>query len=162
MGFSKLEFLGQIASFERRLRGAAQTPLALPYLFRAWTGSGMWAERDKREVLNFLYFGRYTPELLLDLGIIVVILTLTRIIMFVVTGQAPVTLELRNTPGKTNKQTNQRWYTHITADAIHASARNIYKVKSGVSVIGIRVTLGAAVAIPLHRPVCAGRISSQF
>ena len=31
MGFSKLEILGQIASFERRLRGAAPTPLALPY-----------------------------------------------------------------------------------------------------------------------------------
>ena len=36
--------LGQIASFERRLRGAAQTPLALPYPFRIWPGSGTWAE----------------------------------------------------------------------------------------------------------------------
>ena len=27
------------------------------------------AERDKREVRFFLYFGRYTPELFLDLGI---------------------------------------------------------------------------------------------
>ena len=33
VGFSKLEFLGQIALFERRLRGAAPTPLALPYPF---------------------------------------------------------------------------------------------------------------------------------
>ena len=33
MGFSELEFLGQIASFERRLRGAAPTPLALHYPF---------------------------------------------------------------------------------------------------------------------------------
>ena len=33
----------------------------------------------------------------------VVILTLTRIIKSVVTGQAPVTLELRNTPGKKHK-----------------------------------------------------------
>ena len=32
--------------------------------------------------------------------VVVVVLTLTRIIKFVVTGQAPVTLELRNTPGK--------------------------------------------------------------
>ena len=32
----------------------------------------------------------------------VVVLTLTRIIKPVVTGQAPVTLELRNTPGKTH------------------------------------------------------------
>ena len=69
MRFSELDFLGQIAWFERRLRGAAQTPLALPYPFRTWPGSGTWAERDKREVRNFLYFGRYTPELFLDLGV---------------------------------------------------------------------------------------------
>ena len=61
--------LGRIASFERRLRGAAQTPLALPYQFRTWPGSGTWAERDKRELRKFLYFGRCTPELFLDLGI---------------------------------------------------------------------------------------------
>ena len=37
---------------------------------------------------------------------VVVVLTLTRIIKSVVTGQVPVTLELRNTPGKTkHKQT---------------------------------------------------------
>ena len=36
MVFSELELLGQIASFERRLRGAAQTPRALPYPFRTW------------------------------------------------------------------------------------------------------------------------------
>ena len=34
MGFSKLEFLVEIASSERRLLGAAPTPLALPYPFR--------------------------------------------------------------------------------------------------------------------------------
>ena len=61
--------LGQIASFERRLRAAAQTPLALPYPFRTWPRSGTWAERDKREVRKKLCFGWYTPELLLDLGI---------------------------------------------------------------------------------------------
>ena len=32
--------------------------------------------------------------------VVVVVLTLTRIVKSVVTGQAPVTLELRNTPGK--------------------------------------------------------------
>ena len=32
--------------------------------------------------------------------VVVVVLTLTRIIKSVVTGQAPVNLELRNTPGK--------------------------------------------------------------
>ena len=34
---------------------------------------------------------------------VVVVLTLTRILKSVVTGQAPVTLELRNTPGKKHK-----------------------------------------------------------
>ena len=34
MGFSNLGFLGQIALFERCLRGAAPPPLALPYPFR--------------------------------------------------------------------------------------------------------------------------------
>ena len=61
--------LGQIASSERRRRGSAQSPLALPYPFRIWPGSGTWAERNKRKVRNFLYFGRYTPELFLELGI---------------------------------------------------------------------------------------------
>ena len=35
---------------------------------------------------------------------VVVVLTLTRIIKSVVTGQAPATLELRNTLGKKHKQ----------------------------------------------------------
>ena len=35
---------------------------------------------------------------------IVVVLTLTRIIKSVVTGQAPVTLKLRNTPEKTHNE----------------------------------------------------------
>ena len=42
--------------------------------------------------------------------VVVVVLTLTRIIKSVVTGQAPVTLEPRNTPGKKHKP---RWYTLI-------------------------------------------------
>ena len=65
------------------------------------------------------YFGRPLSR---D-RIVVVVLTLTRIIKSVVTGQAPVTLELRNTPEK--NPNNPRWYTHIIADAIHASTRNI-------------------------------------
>ena len=48
----------QIASFERRLREVAQTPLALPNPFRTWPGSGAWAEQDKRKVHTFLFFGR--------------------------------------------------------------------------------------------------------
>ena len=44
--------------------------------------------------------------------IVVVVLSLTRIIKSVVTGQAPVTLELRNTQRKNTH--NPRWYTHIS------------------------------------------------
>ena len=54
---------------ETHPRGAAQTPLALPYPFRTWPGSGTLAEQDKREERKLLYIGRYRPELLLDLGI---------------------------------------------------------------------------------------------
>ena len=53
----------------------------------------------------------------------VVVLTLSRIIKSVVTGQAPVTLELGNTPGKKHKP--KVIHAYITADAIHASTRNI-------------------------------------
>ena len=55
--------------------------------------------------------------------VVVVVLTLTRIINSVVTGQAPVILELRNTPSEKHKP--KVLHAHITADAIHASARNI-------------------------------------
>ena len=47
----------------------------------------------------------------------VVVLTLTRIIKSVVTGQAPVTLELRNTLGKKQKQPKVV-HAYITSDAI--------------------------------------------
>ena len=55
--------------------------------------------------------------------VVVVVLTLTRIIKSVVTGQAPVTLELRNAPGKTHTQPKVV-HAYITADAIHASTRD--------------------------------------
>ena len=47
----------------------------------------------------------YNPLLLccVPVKIVVVLTLLTRIIKSVVTGQAPVTLELRNTPGKKHK-----------------------------------------------------------
>ena len=46
--------------------------------------------------------------------VVVVILTLTRIIKSVVTGQAPVTLELRNTPGKTHTQpSGKSWWVVV-------------------------------------------------
>ena len=56
--------------------------------------------------------------------VIVVVLTTSRIIKHVVTGQAPVTLEMRNTPWK---ETHQLKVVHayISADANHASIRNM-------------------------------------
>ena len=50
--------------------------------------------------------------LLVPLVVVVVVLTLTRMIKSVVTGQAAVTLELRNTPGKNTN--SPRWHTHIS------------------------------------------------
>ena len=64
MGLSDLKFLCQIASFERRHRRAAPTPLSLPYLFRTSTWTRMKAERDKREVRKMLYLERYSPVIL--------------------------------------------------------------------------------------------------
>ena len=53
--------LGQIGSFERRLRGAAApSPLALPYPFRTWPGTGVGAERDKQKVRKKMYCERYS------------------------------------------------------------------------------------------------------
>ena len=45
-------------------------------------------------------------DVVVGVVVVVVVLTLTRIIKSMVTGQAPVTLELRNTPGNKNKQTS--------------------------------------------------------
>ena len=59
-----------------------------------------------------------------DLSRALAVLILSRIIKSVVTGQAPVTLELRNTLGKNTKKPKVV-HACITADAIHASTRNI-------------------------------------
>ena len=61
MGFLDLELLSQIALFERRLWGAAPTPLALPYPFRTSPWTRMDAERDKREARKILHLERYSP-----------------------------------------------------------------------------------------------------
>ena len=62
---------------------------------------------------------------------VVAALTLTRMIKSVVKGQAPVTLELRNTSGKKHKP--KVVHANITADAIHVSTKKHIKAKSGVS-----------------------------
>ena len=56
---------------------------------------------------------------------VVVVLAFIRIIKSVVTGQAPVTLELRNTPGR--KRIHKVVHACIITNAIHASAENIKK-----------------------------------
>ena len=56
--------------------------------------------------------------------IVDVVFASTCTIKSVVTGQAPVTLELRNTLGK-NTNNPKVVDAYITADAIHASTRNI-------------------------------------
>ena len=48
---------------------------------------------------------------------VVVVLTFTRIIKSVVTGQAPVTLELRNTPGAKHTNKPKVVHAYIAADA---------------------------------------------
>ena len=64
---------------------------------------------------------------------VVVVLKFTPIIQSVVAGQAPVTLELENTPGDSTNKPNVV-HACITVDAIHAPTRNLSdKVKSGVS-----------------------------
>ena len=67
-------------------------------------------------------------------AVVAVVLTLARIVKFVVTGQAPVTLELRNTPGKkhTTQGGTRTDYSYITADAIvvkstHDAYENTWK-----------------------------------
>ena len=55
------------------------------------------------------------------------LITLTRTIKPMVTGQAPVTLEWKNTPGKKHKQTKKggRRIDYIVGEAINSSNRNI-------------------------------------
>ena len=58
------------------------------------------------------------------LVVVAVVPTLARTTMSVVTGEAPVTLELRNTPGK-NRDQPKVVHAYVTADAIHASTKNM-------------------------------------
>ena len=57
--------------------------------------------------------------------VVVVVLTLTRIIKSVVTGQAPVTLEWRNTPRKKTQTKPKVVHAYIIFDATNASARKM-------------------------------------
>ena len=75
-----------------------------------------------------------------SLLLLFVVSTLTRIIKSVVTGQAPVTLELRNTAGK---NTNQRWYTHISQLTQFMPPPETYKSEIGSQPTMCQVHIGA-------------------
>ena len=77
--------------------------------------------------------------------VVVVVLTLTRIIKSVVTGQAPVTLELRNTPGKNTH--NPRWYTHISQLTQFMHPPETYKSEIGSQSTICQVQAGAYVSL---------------
>ena len=55
--FRETRILVEIASFERRLRGAAQIPLAMTYPFRTLTRTRTDAERDIREDAKISHVG---------------------------------------------------------------------------------------------------------
>ena len=78
-------------------------PKSVPPTATSWcTPSSQLPGRWKPDVLRPGILGRCKD---LVVVVIVVVLTLTRIIKSVVTGQAPVTPKLSNTPEKEHKQT---------------------------------------------------------
>ena len=62
-----------------------------------------------------------------------------------VTGQAPVTLELRNTPGKNTH--NPRWYTHISQLTQFTPPPETYKSEIGSQSTMCQVQAGAYVSL---------------
>ena len=62
-----------------------------------------------------------------------------------VTGQAPATLELRNTPGKNTN--NPRWYTHISQLTQFMPPPETYKSKIGSQSTLCQVHTGACVSL---------------
>ena len=90
-------------------------------------------------VVEMLY--RYVRGLLL----VYVVLTLTRIMKSVVAGQAPVTLELRNTPRKSTN--NPRWYTHISQLTQFMSPPETYKSEIGSQPTMCQAHTGAYVSL---------------
>ena len=81
----------------------------------------------------------------MDEVVVVVVLTLTRIIKSVVTGQAPVTLELRKTPGENTN--NPRWYTHISQLTQFMPPPETYKSEIGSLPTMCQVHAGAYVSL---------------
>ena len=77
--------------------------------------------------------------------VVIVVSTLTRMIKSVVTGQAPVTLELRNIPGKNTH--NPRWYTHISQLTQFMPPPETYKSEIGSQSTMCQVHAGAYVSL---------------
>ena len=99
-------FMVEIRSEFERVQGVenlGQTRSAW-YIFRQ---KAVWVTSERGD--GRAETPRYdVPQVVVD----VVVLTLTRMIKYVVTGQAPVTMELRNTLGKNTS--NPRCYTRIS------------------------------------------------
>ena len=76
---------------------------------------------------------------------VVVVLTLTRITKSVVTGQAPVSLELRNTLGKNTN--NPRWHTHISQLTQFMPPPETHKSEIGSQSTMCQVYTGAYVSL---------------
>ena len=80
-----------------------------------------------------------------ETDLVVVVLTLTRMIKSVVTGQAPVTLELGNTLRKNTH--NPRWYTHISRLTQFMPPPETYKSEIGRQSTMCQVHAGAYVSL---------------
>ena len=76
---------------------------------------------------------------------VVLALTRIRVIKSVVTGQAPVTLELRKTPGKNTN--NPRWYRHISQLTQFMPPTKTYKSEIGSQSTMCQVHTGAYVSL---------------
>ena len=81
-----------------------------------------------------------------------VVLTFTRIIKSGVTGQAPVTLKWKNTPGK-DTSNPKVVHAYIIAEAIHESAKKYKQMNSEVSLRARQAHTGTYVSIlALEKP----------
>ena len=101
-------------------------------------------------------------SIVIQCHLIVVVLTLTRIMKSVGTGQAPVTLEWRNAPGKKHKQTQSGtripWYI-IQLKQCMPPARQVEKVKSRVVVAVLTLTRIIKSAVTAQAPSTDGSFS---
>ena len=84
---------------------------------------------------------RVSAPLVVVVVVVVVVITFTCVIKSVVTGQATVTLELRNTRGKNTN--NPRWYTRISQLTQFMAPPETYKSEIGSQSTMCQVHTGA-------------------